>query len=105
MFGDSSNLAQYMARQIEARNAASAAEPLHHFTTGAAVMICAADDMFAYADGWRGKVAGFNMGLAEVRIPHSDPDGPACGFVTLFVPPSQLAPTVAFGIEGPGDNL
>lgn len=55
---------------------------------GDRVVICAADDFFAYVDGWRGTVTGWNNGLAEVQCARPD------GVKTLYVPPGQLALSV-----------
>ena len=51
-------------------------------------MICAADDFFAYVDGWRGTVTGFNNGTVEVQCARPD------GVKTLYVPAAQLVLTV-----------
>lgn len=54
------------------------------FLVGANVQVAAADDFFAFCDGWRGVVHGVNNGLVEVRCTRQD------GVKTLFVPPEQL---------------
>lgn len=48
------------------------------------VTITAKDSFFAFVDGWRGFVSGFNNGYAVVECPRDD--GPK----TFFVPPDQL---------------
>jgi hypothetical protein len=59
-----------------------------NFEPGDRVVICAADDFFAYVDGWRGTVTGFNMGNVEVQCARPD------GVKTLYVPAAQLALSV-----------
>jgi hypothetical protein len=51
---------------------------------GSSVTIAAADDFFAFIDGWEGRVTGFNNGLAEVVCFRED------GQKTFYVPPDQL---------------
>lgn len=58
------------------------------FEPGDRVIICAADDFYAYVDGWRGTVTGQNNGLVEVTCARPD------GIKTLYVPAGQLALTV-----------
>ena len=57
---------------------------LEEVRVGDPVLICAKDEFFAFVDGWRGRVAGFNNGLVEVRCQRVD------GEKTLFVPADQL---------------
>jgi hypothetical protein len=52
---------------------------------GDRVQIVAADEFFAYCDGWKGTVQGLNEGLFEVECQRED------GNKTLFVPGAQLA--------------
>lgn len=61
---------------------------LHDIRPGDSVVITAADDFFAFVDGWRGRVSGFNNGLVVVECQNE-------GMVkTFFVPPDQLRLTV-----------
>lgn len=55
------------------------------FVPGDRVIICAADDFFAFVDGWRGVVTGENMGNLEITCQR--PDGPKI----LYVPPAQVS--------------
>lgn len=48
------------------------------------VEIVAKDDFYAFVDGWRGVIVGWQSGCAEVLCLR--PDGPK----TLFVPEDQL---------------
>jgi len=57
---------------------------IHTFTPGDRVVIAATDDFYAFVDGWRGTVAGFNGGAVEVRCMRPD------GEKTLFVRPENL---------------
>lgn len=61
---------------------------LEELKPGDALVICAADDFFAFVDGWRGRFAGVNCGAAVVECMRPD------GMKTLFVPPAQLARSV-----------
>lgn len=61
---------------------------LSSFAPGDKVIICAADDFYAFVDGWRGVVTGENMGNLEVKCHRPD------GEKTLYIPPGQLAFTV-----------
>lgn len=56
------------------------------FLAGDKVQIVAADDFYAYCDGWRGVVTGMNNGYTEVTCQR--PDGPK----VLYVPEGQLSP-------------
>lgn len=58
------------------------------FNPGDKVIICAADDEYAFVDGWRGTVTGFQSGHVEVKCMRSD------GEKTLYVPAGQLSHTV-----------
>jgi hypothetical protein len=58
------------------------------FKVGDKVLITAKDAFFAFVDGWRGTVKGFNNGLAEVECERVD------GTKTFFVPADQLRLTV-----------
>lgn len=58
------------------------------FNPGDKVIICAADDEYAFVDGWRGRVTGFQSGCVEVQCMRSD------GLKTLYVPEGQLSHTV-----------
>lgn len=56
------------------------------------VVICAADDFYAYVDGWRGTFVGFHeSGHAIVHVPN---EAVACGYATYLIPPDQLLLTV-----------
>lgn len=59
---------------------------------GTRVMICAADEFFAYVDGWTGTVIGVNSGLAVVECQRED------GAKTFYVPAAQLRPVSAGGV-------
>ncbi len=61
---------------------------LSSFTPGDKVIICAADDFYAFVDGWRGVVTGENMGLIEVKCVRAD------GEKTLYIKPGELSHTV-----------
>jgi hypothetical protein len=65
---------------------------LHNFKPGDRVIIMAKDDFFAFVDGWRGQVTGFNSGLVVVVCKSSeDVDGiPTLIDKTFFVPADQL---------------
>ena len=56
------------------------------FLIGQKVQIVAADDFFAFVDGWRGNVTGYNSGQVEVTCIRED--GPK----VFYVPEGQLAP-------------
>lgn len=55
---------------------------------GDKVLIIAKDDFYAFVDGWRGTVTGFNGGAVEVVCYRAD------GAKTLYVPQDQLSLTV-----------
>jgi len=57
---------------------------LHDLKPGDRVIINAKDDFFAYVDGWRGQVTGFNSGLAVVVCQHEGIEK------TFFVSADQL---------------
>lgn len=61
---------------------------LSSFVPGDKVMICAADDFYAFVDSWRGVVTGENMGNLEITCQR--PDGPK----VIYVPPAQVSHTV-----------
>lgn len=61
----------------------------HEVRQGDTVVIAASGEFFAYVDGWRGRVAGWNNGLVVVECVRED------GQKTLFVPPDQLALSIA----------
>lgn len=61
------------------------AATLSTFAPGDRVIICAADDFYAYVDGWRGVVTGENMGNLEIECHRPD------GVKTLYVPPGQVS--------------
>ena len=52
---------------------------------GDKVQIVAADDFFAFCDGWHGTIQGLKNGLFQVECERQD------GIKTLFVPGKQLA--------------
>lgn len=55
------------------------------FRAGDKVTVCAADDFFAYVDGWTGRLDGYSIeGYAIVKFQRPD------GTKTLFVPDAQL---------------
>lgn len=54
---------------------------------GRQVVICAADEFYAYVDGWIGQLAGFRSGLAIVHVPSEEVD---IGFKEFLVPPDQI---------------
>lgn len=56
---------------------------------GDKVVICAADDFYAYVDGLRMRVTGFNSGAVQVK--GNNWEGQE---ITLFVPAGQLSITV-----------
>lgn len=56
------------------------------FWVGDKVQIVAADDFYAFCDGWRGVVSGMNNGLVEVKCQRPD------GEKTLYVRPGELSP-------------
>lgn len=58
------------------------------FNPGDKVIICAADDEYAFVDGWRGTVTGFQSGHVEVTCQRPD------GEKLLYVPQGQLSHTV-----------
>lgn len=61
---------------------------------GDRVVITAKDEFFAFVDGWKGTVSGWNGGLAVVDV--VDAEAQAGGFKKQFlVPPDQLALSVA----------
>ena len=53
---------------------------------GTKVKVVAADDFFAFCDGWRGVVSGVNNDHIEVKCTRPD------GVKTLYVPEAQLSP-------------
>lgn len=55
---------------------------------GDKVIVTAKNEFYAYVDGWRGVVRGFNNGYAKVICQRDD------GEKTLFVPLEELALTV-----------
>lgn len=67
--------------------------------SGDRVMIVARDAFYAYVDGWRGRVIGFDQGCAvavgpgmlEKGVQGTSDNAPD---LTLYVPPDQLAHTV-----------
>lgn len=61
---------------------------LSSFTPGDKVIICAADDFYAYVDGWRGVVTGYNNGLIEVTCQRAD------GEKILYIRAGELSHTV-----------
>lgn len=68
------------------------------FKIGDRALICARDHFYAFVDGWRGTVSGFQSGQVVVVGPgmvdgrqSTDPQTPQ---ITLFVPADQLAHTV-----------
>lgn len=61
---------------------------------GTEVRIVAADDFFAYCDGWIGVVSGVNNGHIEVKCGRPD------GVKTLYVPEAQLSPLKPRGFIG-----
>ncbi|CAN7304304.1 hypothetical protein [Acidovorax delafieldii] len=61
---------------------------LSSFTLGDKVIICAADAFYAYVDGWRGVVTGYNNGSIEVTCQRPD------GRKVLYIDPGQLSHTV-----------
>lgn len=59
---------------------------------GRRVVICAADEFYAYVDGWRGTFMGFHeTGTCIVHVPN---EMVACGYAVYLVPPDQLALSV-----------
>lgn len=52
---------------------------------GSSIVICAKGDFYAFVDGWRGRVIGFQAGLVTVLV--KNPDGQD---VTLYVPKDEL---------------
>lgn len=52
---------------------------------GSPIVICAAGDFYAFVDGWRGRVIGFQGGLVTVLV--KNPDGQE---VTIFIPKDEL---------------
>ena len=68
---------------------------------GDRLMVCAKDDFYAYVDGWRGRVTGFDqttglpvlvgLGMADAGTQSTDPATPE---ITLLVDPAQLAHTI-----------
>lgn len=55
------------------------------FLIGAPVVICAADDFYAYIDGWTGSVIDYVNGYAKVLCTNKDGQ-----LVEFLVPPDQL---------------
>lgn len=55
---------------------------------GRRVVICAADEFYAYVDGWVGTLAGFRSGFAVVHVPSEEVD---TGVKEFLVPPEQLS--------------
>jgi hypothetical protein len=62
---------------------------MNGFQIGDKVIICAADDFYAYVYGLRMRVTGFNSGAVEVTGANRDGQE-----LTLFVPSGQLSHTV-----------
>lgn len=60
---------------------------------GRRVVICAADEFYAYVDGWIGTFRGFHptCGAPIVHVPSEEAE---CGYVELLVPQEQLSLTV-----------
>lgn len=59
------------------------------FQIGDKVVICAADDFYAYVDGLRMRVTGFNSGAVEIMGKNWEGQE-----ITLYVPAGQLSITV-----------
>lgn len=57
---------------------------------GRAVVIQAADDFFAFIDGWTGTLDRFESGYAVVLVPGHE-DGQDV-IKTFYLPPDQVAP-------------
>lgn len=69
------------------------------FKIGDRAMIVARDEFYAFVDGWRGVVSGFQSGLVVLKGPGMVGNGIQGGQddafeITLFVPAEQLAHTV-----------
>lgn len=61
---------------------------LHDLKPGDAVIVVAKGDFFAFVDGWRGVVQGFNNGLVQVKCDRVD------GVKTLYIPANELVLSV-----------
>lgn len=61
---------------------------MNTFRVGDSVMVTAKDDFYAYIDGWRGRVIGFQAGCVNVKVPRDDIE------MEFFVPADQLVLTV-----------
>ncbi len=69
------------------------------FVIGDKAMIVAADSFYAYVDGWRGRVTGFQSGVVVLEGPGMVMDGVQgtadnAPEITLFVPAQQLTHTI-----------
>jgi len=69
------------------------------FKIGDRALICARDEFYAFVDGWRGTVTGFQSGCVVVKGPGMVGQGMQGGAddapeITLFVPADQLSHTV-----------
>lgn len=62
---------------------------------GMSVRVRAADEFFAYCDGWMGRADGWQSGYVVVKVPRDDIiDGmPTRHVLTLLVPEAQLEAT------------
>lgn len=61
---------------------------INTFDQGDRVVVDAKDDFYAFVDGWRGTVVGFNGGAVEVHCARPD------GMKVLFVTPENLVLSV-----------
>lgn len=72
---------------------------LSGFKIGDRALICARDEFYAFVDGWRGTVSGFQSGCVVIVGPGMVGNGMqgtsdnAPG-ITLFVPADQLTHTI-----------
>jgi|GEM_PF-3421676 hypothetical protein len=71
---------------------------LSGFKIGDRAMIVARNEFYAYVDGWRGRVIGFDSGAVVLVGPGMGDAGqstdPATPNITLFVPADELSHTV-----------